>query len=73
MEQSVPERVDLQSVDRVGRVVGDADAVVVGARQHVMPLQYLMEQDAVDESTETDAEDDSRQSERGCRVFTLHW
>ena len=46
----------------------DADAVVVGARQHVMPLQYLVEQDAVDESTETDAEDDSRQSERGTRV-----
>ena len=33
--------------------------VGVGAGQHVMPLQELMQQDAVDESTQSHAKDDA--------------
>jgi hypothetical protein len=52
VEQPVPERVHLQVAHAVGRVAA--------ARQHVVPLQDLVEHDAVEEAAEAEPEENSR-------------
>src|SRR5688572_16641110 len=51
VEDAVPEHVDLQIADAVGGITR--------ARQHVVPLEHLMEQDAVEEASEPQSEQDT--------------
>ena len=51
MEEPVEEGIDLQVFDGVRRVAG--------ARDHVMPLEHLVQHDAVEESPEPQAEEDA--------------
>jgi hypothetical protein len=52
VEEAIGERVRLEPRDGRRRVAG-------GAREHVMPLQDLVQQDAVDEAAEAHAEQDA--------------
>jgi hypothetical protein len=60
MEEPVRERVGFQPCDRVHRPV-------VRAGNHVVPLEELVEDDAVYESPEAETEDDSRSSDAPSR------
>ncbi len=51
VEDAVPKRVDLQVVHAVGRKAGAAD--------HVVPLQHLVQHDAVEEAAQAQAEQDA--------------
>jgi hypothetical protein len=51
MKEPVPERVDLQVRHAVGRITR--------AGEHVVPLEHLMQHDAVEEAAEAKAEQDS--------------
>jgi hypothetical protein len=51
MENTVPENVDFQIAHRIARVAG--------AGQHVVPLQYLVQIDAIKEAAQTQAEKDT--------------
>ncbi|WP_234891805.1 hypothetical protein [Sinorhizobium meliloti] len=61
MEEAVEERIQPQVFQAVG---GKACAA-----QHMMPLQYLMQNDAVEEAPETEAEEDSGCSRKFCVFF----
>jgi hypothetical protein len=52
VEQPIPNGVGLEAID--GRC-----GVVAGAAEHVVPLQELVEHDAVDEAAEADAEQEA--------------
>jgi hypothetical protein len=56
MEEPVPEGVGLQPAHRVGRVVRHSEPVGVRSREHVVPLQHLVQEYAVQEPAETHAE-----------------
>jgi hypothetical protein len=66
MENTVPENVDFQIAHRIGRVAG--------AGQHVVPLQYLVQNDAIKEAAQTQAEKDTnrdRESLESLRILML--
>ncbi len=51
MEEAVPERIDFEVEDTVGRVAG--------AGEHVMPLEHLMQDDPVEEAAQAEPEEDT--------------
>src|SRR3954467_11770329 len=51
LKEPVPERVDLQVLEAVGRIAG--------SRDHMVPLQQLMQDDPVEKAAETEAEEDA--------------
>ncbi len=61
MEEAVKERIQSQ--------VFQAVRWKACAAQHVMPLQHLMQNDAVEEAPETEAEEDSGCSGKLCVFF----
>ena len=56
MKQPVPERVDFESPNRVGRIVRDTNVVGVRAGQQVVPLKHLVQHDPIHEATQADAD-----------------
>jgi len=71
VEQAVPQRVHLQAVDGGRRELPDRDVGGGGAREHVVPLEDLVQQDAVDEAAHADAQQQTGEGEAdgaGARV-----
>lgn len=60
VEQAVPAGIDLKVADAVGRIPG--------ARQHVMPLEHLMEDDPIEESSEAQSEEDAGRDRKSVGV-----
>ncbi len=72
MEQSVPDHVDAQPGHRVGGEALEPDPVVAAVAQHVVPLEELVQQDAVDEAAQADAEEQTWQPEQASIPRGVH-
>jgi hypothetical protein len=64
VEDAVPEGVDLQVLDGVRRIAR--------ARDEMVPLQQLVQHDAVEEPAEAEAQQDAGGDRKGARVHVLH-